>query len=259
MSNSKLYDKSFKVPNNILKHIKSVLVSNPSGDGVKRAKHIVKNESLTYSALKRLKNFFDYFNHQKDSKVQYELAGGDLMKIFVEQTLNSERSAVDREEKIKSLNNDARNDVKLTTKAYRTPRLNESEVNKNSICIIVNKDNEFLLVRRSGYENQWMPNKWSLVGGKVNKDETPERACVREVEEEVGLKITKLLKRFVIQRDVNSVEYIFAVRYQDDPDNVTLNPENSDYVWLTYDEIEVLDDKVPNLLDYINMAFKKYE
>lgn len=259
MSNSRLYDKNYKVPTKIINHIKSVLVSNPSGDGVKRAKHIINNGSLTYSAMKRLKNFFDYFNKEKQSTIQYELAGGDLMKSFVETTLNSDRKGVEMEDNIRIGRDDVRKDVKLTTKASNIPRLNENKINRSSVCVIVNQDNEFLLVKRSNHSGQWMPNKWALVGGKIEEDETPERACVREIKEEVGLEITKLLKRFVIQRSEDNVEYVFATRYDGDPENVSLNPEHTEYGWFSYDEIYEMNDKVPNMMEYLLMSFKKYE
>ena len=100
MANSELYDKTYKIPSEVLKRINSVLVSNPYGEGVKRAKNILKNGYLTYQGMKGLKHFFDYYNPETD-KLQYELAGGDLMKSFVERTLNANRDAVKRGDKIK--------------------------------------------------------------------------------------------------------------------------------------------------------------
>jgi len=34
--------------------------------------------------------------------------------------------------------------------------------------------------------------KWNGLGGKINRGETPEQACVREVFEESGLRVSKL-------------------------------------------------------------------
>ena len=101
MANSQLLDKQYRIPPDVLKYIQTTLVSNPSGEGVKRAKFMLKNGSVTYQELKRLKNFFDYFNPETDNKAQYALAGGDLMKSFVERTLNADRAAVKRSKKAK--------------------------------------------------------------------------------------------------------------------------------------------------------------
>lgn len=257
MSNSVLYNKTFKVPFDVLKHIQSVLISNPTGDGVKRAKNIVKNGVVTYQGMKRLKNFFDYYNPNTDNKSQYELAGGDLMKSFIESKLNSERDAVRRGDKIKSNYNINPN---LGVKAQQTPRINEGKkekIEKNATSIVVGKDNRILLLKRSNYPNQWMPNKWSFIGGSVEKNENPEAACKREIFEECGLDIKDMVDLFTIKRD-NTMEYIFLCKYDGDELDVQLNEEHDGYGWFTTPEIKFLDT-VPHLMEYLTMTFKKYD
>jgi mutator protein MutT len=236
-----------------------VLISNPTGEGVKRAKFIVKNGILTYQELKGLKHFFDTFNPQTGSQAQYALAGGDVMKAFIERRLQSERDAVKRGEKIKQ---DMNVDPNLGTKPYQTPRLNEEkkkkDLKKNAVAIIVNSDNKFLLLKRSDDPKIWMPNKWALVGGGIEKGESPEEAVKREIKEEIGLDIDKFIKTFSIQRHKDSIEHIFACRYDGDPTEITLNEENTNYGWYDIKEIDFLDI-VPHLIEYITLAFKKYE
>ncbi|MFW6246996.1 MAG: NUDIX hydrolase [bacterium] len=257
MANSELYNKSYRIPSEVLNRINSVLVSNPHGEGVKRAKNMLKNGSITYQAMKRLKNFFDYYNPKKD-KLQYELAGGDLMKSFVDRTLNAERDATNRGDDIKR---DLNVDVNLGTRASQSPRLNEiakkKKVEKNATAIIVGKDNRFLLLKRSSYPEQWMPNKWSLVGGAVEKGENPETACKREILEECGLEIADMIDTFTIKRD-GVMEYVFACRFNGDPIDVELNKEHDGYGWFTYPEIDYLDT-VPHLKEFLILVFKKYD
>ena len=258
MANSELYNKTFKIPPDVLKHVQTYLVSNPTGDGVKRAKFMLKNGSMTYQALKRLKNFFDYFNPNTDDKSQYELAGGDLMKSFIDRTLNSERDAVKRGDEIKSM---YKTDPNLGTKAYKTPKLNEEKNNdlkKNAVAIIVNNDNKILLLKRSDYPDQWMPNKWSLVGGAIEKGESPEKACKREVEEETGLEIDKFADSFTIKRHEDSIENVFIAKYDGDSTDIRLNDENVSYGWFSTPEMKFLD-VVPHLMEYITISFKKYD
>jgi len=126
------------------------------------------------------------------------------------------------------------------------------------LAVIANADNKILLLKRSDYPDQWMPSKWSLVGGAVEKNEEPEVACEREIREEIGLEIKKFIEKVVIQRNPDSVEHIFACRYTGEPTDVTLNKENSNYGWFDVSEMAYLDT-VPNLIDYINLVFKKYD
>ena len=62
MANSQLLDKTYKIPPDVIKYIGKVLVYTPNGEGVKRAKYLLKNGSITYQEMKRLKNFLDNFD-----------------------------------------------------------------------------------------------------------------------------------------------------------------------------------------------------
>lgn len=257
--NSELYNKTYRIPSHVLKYIQTILVSNPNGKGVKRAKFMLKNGVITYQVLKRLKNFFDHFNLATNDKTQYQLAGGDLMRSFVDRTLNAERNAVRQAKKVKQ---DMTVDVNLATKPYQTPRLSEGEdkkeKKKNACAIIVNNDNKILLLKRADGKDIWMPGKWALIGGGVEKDETPQQAVEREIREETGLEIKKFIKTFTMNRNEGSVEHFFACQYDGDPTDVELNEENTNYGWFDIGEMKFLDI-VPHLIEYITIAFKKYE
>jgi len=264
MANSELYGKSFNLPNEVLKSVHTALVSNPNGNGIKRAKTLLNNKRLTYQSLKRLKNFFE----TNSDRIQYELAGGDLMRNFVEVTLNANRDATKRSDDVRSeLPQNSNSEIRPT----ETPRMgdiSESDIKsnvkktnlkENAIAIIVNDDNKMLLVKRGdgGDNDIWMPNKWSLAGGEIEEGETPEKACKREILEETSLKITKFTESFTIQRN-NNVEYVFACRYSGESTDVTLDFENVAYGWYGVAEIDYLDI-VPHLMEYITLVFKNYE
>lgn len=257
MANSELYGKEYNVPEEILDNIRKTLVNYPNHEGVKRAKHLLKNGVVTYQTLKRLKNFFD--DSKSKDNIQYELAGGDSMKNFVKSTLDSDRNTVEvSKENKKDLQMNPKNDLK-TFKP--NPDLNENknkELDKNAVAVIVNNDNKILLLKRSDYEKQWMPNKWALVGGRIEKGESPEKACSREIKEETGLDINNFIKSFKIQRHSDSIEHIFACRFEGEPTDIVLNNENSQYGWYDVSEMGYLDT-VPHLIEYITLVFKKYD
>jgi len=258
MANQELYDKQYSVPQDVLKYIQATLVSNPQGEGVKRAKYILKNGIVTYQVLKRLKNFFDYFNPNVQDKIQYALAGGNLMKAFVEKTLASDRNAVSSSKKIKQ---DMSANPNSELSPYNpAPRLNEEkkELKKNAVAVIVNNDNKILLLKREDNSKIWMPNKWGLIGGAIEKGETPQQAIEREILEETQLDIKKFIKSFSIQRNTDSIEHIFACRHKGEDTDVKLNKENTKYGWYDISEMQFLDT-VPHLMEYITLVFKSYE
>ena len=257
MANSELYGKTFKVPDDIIKNITLGIHKYPNSGGIKRAKFIIRNGELTYQALKGIKNFFDNYNPETTPKEQYELAGGDLMKNFIETTLSSNRGAVERSKEVRR---DSNVDFNLGTKPQKMPRLHEGVdiENKNAIIIVVNMENEILLLRRKP-DAKWGANKWAFVGGSLQRGESPEEACKRECKEETGIDVEEVINVFNIQRgNLKNTEYVFACRYYDDGD-VVLNGEHTKYGWFTLNQIKTLKDKSPNLDEYLRLAFKKYE
>jgi mutator protein MutT len=245
----------------VLQTIQATLVSNPNGEGVKRAKFMLNNGSITYQAMKRLKNFFDYFNQQSGDRVQFALAGGEAMKQFIDQTLATDRKGVQMGKEVKRDMTANPNSELLPNSPM--PRLNEEDkkkkdLKKNAVAVIVNEDHKILLLKRADIKDIWMPNKWALVGGAIEKGETPQQAVKREILEETGLEINKFIKSYSIQRNTNSVEHVFACRYDGDPTDIKLNEENTNYGWYDVEETKFLDI-VPHLVEYITLALKKYE
>ena len=54
--------------------------------------------------------------------------------------------------------------------------------------IVENVEGEVLLLLRDNKSTIIYPNHWTLIGGKIEDNETPEMAAHRELEEETGLK-----------------------------------------------------------------------
>ena len=261
--NSALYGNTYPIPKQILNKLNSLLYVNPTGNGIKRAKNLVKSGNVTYQQLKRLKNFFDTFDSEKTAKSEYDFAGGDDMKYFVESTLERERDKSSKSTELKrpimslagihALHAQDGN-VQLKEEEDKT----NDDLNLNALCIIFNNDMKVLLLQRSSYEDQWMPNKFALVGGGVDKNEEAIDAIKREIKEETGLTIDTFIEKFVIQRNDNNVEHIFIGKYNGNDDDVVLNKEHQNYGWYDVNDIENLDI-VPNLLDYVRIAVEKYE
>lgn len=68
----------------------------------------------------------------------------------------------------------------------------------NTTLCYIEKDNKYLMLHRTKKENDLNEGKWIGVGGKFEKDETPEECLLREVKEETGLTLTRYRLRAVI-------------------------------------------------------------
>src|SRR3989344_2047057 len=83
-------------------------------------------------------------------------------------------------------------------------------------------------------ENGRNPNKWGIFGGGIKKGETPTEALIREVKEELGIKISKLdiLKEYKIP----FIDYhIFEINLNYSQKNLKLN-EGKDMKFMTIKE-----------------------
>lgn len=271
--NSQLYDKKYKIPNNILEYISKKLqeYSTVECTGKKKANFLLSEKEITYQNLKRYKNFFDYQTNRKldlttdDTSIndasesyEYELSGGDMMKKFVEETLETERKRLKNDKKIATdlggmynqFNKEAEhNNLKINTKNnfITEETIKKENIMVVSLCVIFNNDNKILVVRRSD-NTDWCPGCWAIVGGKVEKKENPDVALVREIYEETGIKLSKFKFKKLI-KDNNVIEYLYIGKVEDD--FVQLNNEHSEYKWASVNEIKLLDKKVPDLLEYV--------
>ena len=82
---------------------------------------------------------------------------------------------------------------------------------------------------------------WGLPAGKIERGEDPAQAAVREVDEEVGIKLdlAKLQEVVTAYLDVDQVRYVFhafRIRLEKAP-QITLEPDaHTEAKWLTIEE-----------------------
>ncbi|MBB5022342.1 (deoxy)nucleoside triphosphate pyrophosphohydrolase [Desulfurispira natronophila] len=55
-------------------------------------------------------------------------------------------------------------------------------------CAIIERDDQILIAQRS--ESMSLPLKWEFPGGKIRAGESPSDCLVREIDEELGVKVT---------------------------------------------------------------------
>jgi|TARA_R110000744_G_scaffold253802_1_gene369515 hypothetical protein len=104
MANSDLYGDNWNIPNDIISSINKELhknKDNKSLKGYKRAKNLTDTRSISYSMLKRLKNFFVSFSGSKTDP-EYLINGGDKMKTWINGTLDKSRGSIKRQKTLKS-------------------------------------------------------------------------------------------------------------------------------------------------------------
>lgn len=105
---------------------------------------------------------------------------------------------------------------------------------KASVALII-KDGMILAVSRS-----WNNNKYGIIGGKLELNETPKEAVIREVQEEAGIKIISCeeiysrLEEAEIPGDLDFYTYCFyATEWSGNP----RSSEEGEVRWITKDNL----------------------
>ena len=106
---------------------------------------------------------------------------------------------------------------------------------KGAVVVILDGADRVLLGKRPTDIPCWAPGKWAFPGGKIERDESPHDAAVRETKEEMNLEI-KNLKEHAPGRA--SVALYYTRDYEGD---IQIDHEHTDWAWVGGDEIENYD------------------
>lgn len=106
--------------------------------------------------------------------------------------------------------------------------------------VVRNFKGEILLMQRS-YQDDFMPGKWGLPGGKIEPGETPEQGALRELEEETGLKCEGMIA-FLGQKVKPDCTINYFETWIFEPKLTFLdNEEHYRYQWVKLEEVKDYD------------------
>ena len=109
-------------------------------------------------------------------------------------------------------------------------------------CAIITKDDKFLITQRG--EDMPHPLQWEFPGGKLKAGESPESCIIREIKEELGIRVDvdRLLPSVVHNygnQSIRLIPFICSMR-----DEKILLQQHKDLRWIRSDEtgdFDILD------------------
>lgn len=112
-------------------------------------------------------------------------------------------------------------------------------------CIMYAKStNRFLINYRSEYVNE--PHTYGTIGGKIDEDENPEEAVLREVTEESGYEgDVNLIPLLVFENQNKTFKYYNFLAIIEDEFEPILDWESDGFEWITFDELLNIEPKHP--------------
>ena len=102
-------------------------------------------------------------------------------------------------------------------------------------------DGKLLLLQRA--EGNLEPGKWSVPAGKLEYNETPEKAAVRELFEETGISLSDpsqiyfMNSLYICKPTGDYIFHLFVVRLREIPD-ICLSHEHQSYTWASLKDLE---------------------
>lgn len=135
--NQVLDNRGFPIPDTVRKHLQNTL-DNYDGDktieGYKRLNNLLSMELISYHELKRLKNFFDHYNGT-DKSSEYILNGGDEMKMWVYNTLNTATKSTKVNKKLMPAKPNDNKDRQTKPKKPTSPKTQMDDFLKNESVV----------------------------------------------------------------------------------------------------------------------------
>ena len=118
-----------------------------------------------------------------------------------------------------------------------------------AVVLILRDDDSVLIVKRPLWIN-WAPGQWAFPGGKLEGNETPLDAAVRETKEETNLDITNLqLVNVCLDKPVTTY---YTREFSGD---IKIDFEHDAWSWASRSEIETYD-LAPDVLEMYNEVLK---
>ena len=122
---------------------------------------------------------------------------------------------------------------------------------KGSAVLILDDKDRALILKRS-MKSRWMPGKWGLPGGKVEKSENSLGAVIRETKEETDLDLEPVDMKRLEEFSNKVVDMFYASAYTGE---VRIDFEHDDFEWITRADIESYDT-TPNLVEVFDWILK---
>ncbi|MDE1870416.1 MAG: NUDIX hydrolase [Candidatus Micrarchaeota archaeon] len=131
------------------------------------------------------------------------------------------------------------------------------------VCIFNISFSKTLLLERKSSKKTEKAEGWGNIGGSIESGETPLRACVREVEEEIGVRIEpKALKLVQIKKSDISEPQSYVIHFFSTPIEegtpIKLDGETHSYKWFSLKRLpsRLMDDS-KDIIKWRNLALSK--
>ena len=109
------------------------------------------------------------------------------------------------------------------------------------VAAVIEHNEKYLCVQRGINKYEYISKKWEFPGGKVEANESPENALIREIQEELHLNIHSLQFLITVEHpypDFHLTMHTYLCKTEQSVPKLT---EHLAYRWLSMNELEEMD------------------
>lgn len=118
-----------------------------------------------------------------------------------------------------------------------------------SAALIENSEGKFIFELRDNIPIIPHPNKWTLIGGGIEKGENSVDAMLREAWEEIGIKMDKRRLKFLLRRKSKKGvgTFFYYKLYPGEEKNFKFGDEGQEHRFMTLREVALKRNLIPHL------------
>lgn len=135
--------------------------------------------------------------------------------------------------------------------------LGDTSMEATVAAIFLNNNQEILLLKRASHK-KWYSNCWDTVAGKIEKEESPEEALKREIQEELGITHFDILKKEQanLYQDGDHQWQVHLFLCQFPQSTIILNEEHTEHRWVKITQLPDIENISPPLLQDLHILFR---